>query len=41
MAREKFDKTMDDELLKNDFKYYDDWKYGPEFVKIRPANIMY
>lgn len=29
MKREKFDETIDAELLKNGFKYYDDWKYGP------------
>ena len=26
---EKFNESMEDELLKNDFAYYDDWKYGP------------
>lgn len=28
-GRDKFDKTIDEELLENDFAYYDDWKYGP------------
>lgn len=27
--KEPFDKAMDEELLKNDFAYYDDWEYGP------------
>ena len=30
MSREKFDKTMEKELLKNDFDFYDDWKPGPQ-----------
>lgn len=29
MDRDKFDKKIDLELLKNDFAYYDDWEYGP------------
>ena len=29
MARDKFDGSIDKELLENDFAYYDDWKYGP------------
>lgn len=27
--REPFNKSMDAELLKNDFAFYDDWEYGP------------
>ena len=30
MKRDKFNGSMDSELLKNDFKYYDDWKHGPQ-----------
>ena len=29
MNREPFNEKMDDELLKNDFAYYNDWEYGP------------
>jgi hypothetical protein len=29
MKREKFDETMDSELLKNGFAYFEDWQYGP------------
>jgi hypothetical protein len=30
MNLDKFDKSIEAELLKNDFAFYDDWKYGPE-----------
>jgi len=29
MQRDKFDKSIDTELLANNFKYYNDWEYGP------------
>jgi hypothetical protein len=28
--REKFNESMDAELLANGFAYYSDWEYGPE-----------
>jgi len=28
--REKFNPNLDEALLANGFKYYDDWEYGPE-----------
>ena len=29
MQRKNFNESIDADLLANDFKYYDDWKYGP------------
>jgi hypothetical protein len=29
MGRDKFDESIDKELLENDFANYDDWEYGP------------
>ena len=29
MSKEKFNKEIEAELLKNDFAHYDDWEYGP------------
>lgn len=30
MNKDKFNVLMDEVLLRNNFSYYDDWKYGPQ-----------